>query len=73
MKRNRRSRPPVQAPSAFAGFRFPPDAILLAVRCDLRHALSYRDLDEVALREGLLTVTVGKAVPQVPADPWTIR
>ena len=30
MKRNRRSRPPVQAPSAFAGFRFPPDVILLA-------------------------------------------
>ena len=25
MKRNRRSRPPVQAPLAFAGFRFPPD------------------------------------------------
>jgi len=30
MKRNRRSRPPVQAPSPFAGFRFPPDVILLA-------------------------------------------
>ena len=42
MKRNRRSRPPVQAPSAFAGFRFPPDVILLAVRWYLRYDLSYR-------------------------------
>jgi transposase-like protein len=42
MKRNRRSRPALQAPSAFAGFRFPPDVILLAVRWYLRYALSYR-------------------------------
>jgi hypothetical protein len=32
MKRNRRSRPTVQALSAFTGFRFPPEVILLAVR-----------------------------------------
>ena len=31
MKRNRRSRPPLQARSAFAGFRLPPDVILLEV------------------------------------------
>ena len=36
MRRNRRARPPVPAPSAFAGFRFPPDVILLAVRWYLR-------------------------------------
>ncbi|MCX6423809.1 MAG: IS6 family transposase [Actinobacteria bacterium] len=42
MKRTRRSRPPVQAPSAFAGFRFPPEVILLAVRWYLRYELSYR-------------------------------
>ncbi len=42
MKRNRRPRPPDQAPSAFAGFPFPPDVILLAVRWYLRYALSYR-------------------------------
>ena len=42
MKRIRRSRPPVQAPSAFAGFRFPPEVILLAVRWYLRYELSYR-------------------------------
>jgi len=47
MKRNRRPRPPVQAPSAFAGFRFPPDVIMLAVRWYLRYSLSYRDLEEL--------------------------
>jgi transposase-like protein len=42
MKRNRRPSPSVQAPSAFAGFRLPPDVILLAVRWYLRYSLSYR-------------------------------
>ena len=42
MKRNRRSRLSVQAPSAFAGFRFPPEVILLAVRWYLRYGWSYR-------------------------------
>jgi transposase-like protein len=42
MKRNRRSRPTVQALSAFTGFRFPPEVILLAVRWYLRYVLSYR-------------------------------
>ncbi len=31
----------------FAGFRFPPDVILLAVRWYLRFGLSYRDLEEL--------------------------
>jgi len=53
MKRNRRSRPPVQAPSAFAGFRFPPDVILLAVRWYLRYGLSYRDLEELLSERGI--------------------
>jgi IS6 family transposase len=47
MRRNRRNRPPVQAPSAFTGFRFPPEVILLAVRWYLRYGLSYRDLEEL--------------------------
>jgi IS6 family transposase len=38
----RRSRPPVQAPSTFTGFRFPPVVILLAVRWYMRYALSCR-------------------------------
>ena len=53
MKRNRRSRPPVQALSAFAGFRFPPDVILLAVRWYLRYSLSYRDLEELLAERGI--------------------
>lgn len=53
MKRNRRSRPPVQAPSAFASFRFAPDVILLAVRWYLPYALSYRDLEEFLAERGI--------------------
>ena len=53
MKRHRRSRPPVQAPSAFAGFRFPPEVILLSVRWYLRYSLSYRDLEELLAERGI--------------------
>jgi hypothetical protein len=42
--RSRRSIPPR---SAFAGFRFPSDVIVLAVRWYLRFGLSYRDLEEL--------------------------
>jgi len=45
MKR-RRSCPPIQTGSAsFAGFRYPAEVILLAVRWYLRFGLSYRDLE----------------------------
>jgi transposase-like protein len=53
MKRDRRPSPPVQAPTAFAGFRFPPDVILLAVRWYLRYSLSYRDLEEIVAERGI--------------------
>jgi transposase-like protein len=53
MQRNRRPRPPVQAPSALAGFRFPPDVILLAVRWHLPYALSYLDLEELLAEPGI--------------------
>jgi transposase-like protein len=33
--------------SAFAGFRFPPEVITVAVRWYLRYGLSYRDLEEL--------------------------
>ncbi len=33
--------------SAFAGYRFPPEVILLAVRWYLRYGLSYRDVEEL--------------------------
>ncbi|MEO7572983.1 MAG: IS6 family transposase [Acidimicrobiales bacterium] len=34
-------------PSASAGFRFPPEVIVLAVRWYLRYGLSYRDVEEL--------------------------
>jgi IS6 family transposase len=38
----------VPAPrSGFAGFRFPPDVIMIAVRWYLRYTLSYRDVEEL--------------------------
>jgi hypothetical protein len=33
--------------SAFAGYRFPPEVITLAVRWYLRFGLSYRDVEEL--------------------------
>jgi transposase-like protein len=42
--------PPV---SAFAGFRFPPDIIVLAVRWYLRYNLSYRDVEELLVERGV--------------------
>lgn len=38
----------VPAPrSGFAGFRFPPEVIILAARWYLRYVLSYRDVEEL--------------------------
>ena len=39
--------------SAFAGYRFPADVILLAVRWYLRFGLSYRDLQELLAERGI--------------------
>jgi len=45
---------PIKAPmSAFAGFRFPPEVILIAVRWYLRYGLSYRDLEELLAERGI--------------------
>jgi len=46
MKRHRSRRPVQPRTSAFAGYRFPPEVIMLAVRWYLRFGLSYRDLGE---------------------------
>jgi transposase-like protein len=48
--RSRRSIPPR---STFAGFRFPPDVIVLAVRWYLRFGQSYRDLEELLAERGI--------------------
>lgn len=47
MRRNQRARLLIQAPSAFAGFRFPPAMILLAIRWYLRYAPPYGDVAEL--------------------------
>jgi transposase-like protein len=39
--------------SAFAGFRFPPEVIVVAVRWYLRFNLSYRDVEELLLERGV--------------------
>lgn len=52
--RLRRSRPvPVVADSAFKGFRFPPEIVVLAVRWYLRYGLSYRDVEELLGERGI--------------------
>ena len=40
-------------PISFAGYRFPPDLILLAVRWYLRYGLSYRDVEELLAERGI--------------------
>jgi transposase-like protein len=57
--RTRRFRRAAIPRSAFAGFGFPPDVIVLAVRWYLRYGLSYRDLE----------VITGRA----PADPLVLE
>ena len=50
----RRCRPvPAVPPSAFQGFRYPPEVIVLAVRWYLRYGLSYRDVEELLVERGV--------------------
>ena len=51
--RRRRSRQAPLPRSAFAGFRFPSDVIVLAVRWYLRFGLSYRDVEELLAERGV--------------------
>ena len=53
MRRNGRARPLVQVRSAFTGFRFLPEVILLAVRWCLRYGLSFRGLEEFLAERGI--------------------
>jgi IS6 family transposase len=59
-------RPVPTAPSAFAGFFFPPDVIVLAVRWYLRFGLSYRDVEELLAERGV-------AVDHVTIYRWVQR
>jgi transposase-like protein len=62
----RRPRPAPIAPSAFAGFRFPPDVIVRAVRWYLRFGLSYRDVEELLAERGV-------EVDHVTVYRWVLR
>jgi IS6 family transposase len=69
--------------SSFAGFRFPPDVITLAVRWYLRYGLSYQDVEELLAERGITVdhVSVYRWVQRftpllidagttLPARPW---
>jgi len=62
----RRPRPASVPLSAFAGFRFPPDVIVLAVRWYLRFGLSYRDVEELLTDRGI-------EVDHVTVYRWVVR
>jgi transposase-like protein len=64
--RTRRPRPPSVARSAFAGFCFPPDVIVVAVRWYLRYGLSYRDVEELLAERGV-------EVDHVTVYRWVVR
>jgi transposase-like protein len=49
----RHPRPAPLPRSAFAGFRFPPAVIVVAVRWYLRFSLSYRDIEELLTERGI--------------------
>src|SRR6266545_4468041 len=52
--RSQRHPHPFPAPSsAFAGYRFPPEVITLAVHWYLRFGLSYRDVEELLAERGI--------------------
>jgi hypothetical protein len=51
--RTRRPHPKPVPRSAFSGFCFPPDVIVLAVRWYLRFGLSYRDVEELLVERGV--------------------
>lgn len=57
--------------SALAGYRFPPEVILLAVRWYLRCGLAYRDVEELLSERGIEVdhVTIYRWVQRF--TPWT--
>src|SRR6202049_321195 len=67
MRRSHARPVPAFRSSAFAGFRFPPEIIVLAVRWYLRFGLSYRDVEELLGERGIEVdyVTVYRWVQRV--------
>jgi transposase-like protein len=66
MRTAHRSRRSIAPRSAFAGFRFPSDVIVLAVRWYLRFSLSYRDVEELLTERGV-------EVDHVTVYRWVLR
>jgi transposase-like protein len=60
------SRWSIPSRSAFAGFRYPCDVIVLAIRWYLRFGLSYRDLEELLAERGV-------EVDHVTIYRWVLR
>ncbi len=74
--------------SAFAGCRFPPEVITLAVRWYLRYGLSYRDVEELLAERGVhvdhvtvyrwvqrftpLFIDAARPCRHVPGDRWFV-
>ena len=74
--------------SSFAGFRVPPDLIVIAVRWYLRYSLSYRDVEELLAERGVevdhvtvyrwvqrftpLLIDAARPCRHVPGDRWFI-
>ena len=63
---SRRPRQPLP-PSAFAGYRFPPEVIMLAVRWYLRFGLSYRDVEELLAERGVEVDHPTVSPPRAPS------
>jgi transposase-like protein len=61
-------RPRVALPprSSFAGYRFPAEVIVVAIRWYLRYNLSYRDVEKLLLERGI-------EVDHVTIYRWTQR
>jgi hypothetical protein len=53
VKRPRNGPVAVTEQSAFGGFRFPPEVIVVAIRWYLRYGLSYRDVEELLTERGV--------------------
>ena len=53
MRRSGRRRVAVAEQSAFVGFRFPSEVIVVAIRWYLRYGLSYRDVEELLAERGI--------------------
>jgi transposase-like protein len=66
MRPRHRPRPAPAVRSAFAGFRFPADVIVLAIRWYLRFGLSYRDVEELLAERGV-------EVDHVTIYRWVLR